>query len=97
MSDGRKNNGGKREGAGRPKKVEEEKANELMCRALKEIYNKESDEEAKVEFIKKSLLVSTRGQLFIAEHLFGKATDKVDLGGEGLKAIINLGKGEATA
>lgn len=77
MEDGRKNNGGHKN-AGRKSKAEEEKVNSLLVKALKQFYNKDEDEEAKIEFIKSSLLESQRGQIFIAEHLFGKAKDIVD-------------------
>jgi hypothetical protein len=69
--------GGKREGAGRPPKADEEKANVLMLRALKEIYKADNDDKAKVEFIKK-LLDSQRGEIFVAEHVFGKAPQVID-------------------
>ena len=69
--------GGKRQGAGRPTKVDEEKANILFVRALKELYEKDKDDEAKVIFIKDVLLDSQRGQLFVAEHIFGKAPQEI--------------------
>lgn len=64
-------------GKGRPPKVEEEKVNNLFANALKELYNKETDDEAKTHFIKNVLLESQRGQLFVAEHIFGKAPQEV--------------------
>jgi hypothetical protein len=67
-----KDRGGAREGAGRKPKADEEKANEIMLKALKELYNKDTDEEAKIHFVKDTLLESQRGQLFVAEHIFGK-------------------------
>jgi hypothetical protein len=69
--------GGAREGAGRKPKVEEEKVNNLFSIALKELYDKETDDEAKIHFIKKVLLESQRGQLFVAEHVFGKAPQEI--------------------
>jgi len=72
------NKGGAREGAGRKPKVEEEKVNYLFLSALKSLYNKESDDEAKIQFIKDKLLDSQRGQIFIAEHLFGKPKETID-------------------
>jgi hypothetical protein len=69
--------GGAREGAGRKPKVEEEKVNNLFSLALKELYDKETDDEAKIHFIKKVLLESQRGQLFVAEHVFGKAPQEI--------------------
>tara|TARA_R110000851_G_scaffold57499_1_gene133919 strand:+ start:192 stop:503 length:312 start_codon:yes stop_codon:yes gene_type:complete len=72
-----KQHGGKREGAGRKKVVDEQKANALFIKALKDKFNKETDDEAKVHFIKETLLESQRGQLFVAEHLFGKAPQEI--------------------
>jgi len=88
--------GGARPNSGRKKKVDEEKANTLFCKALKEVYNKNTDDEAKVEFIK-SLLENTRGQIFIAEHIFGKAEVKQDITSDGepisikLKSLVGFG------
>ena len=76
MEDKRKNNGGNKN-AGRKSKADEEKANIIMLNALKQIYDKDTEEEAKIEFIKKSLMESQRGQLFIAEHIFGKAPQEI--------------------
>ena len=69
--------GGKREGAGRPTKVDEHKVNTIFLTALKELYSKDKEEDAKVEFVKE-LLDSQRGQLFVAEHVFGKPKDIVE-------------------
>jgi hypothetical protein len=69
--------GGKRENAGRKPKADEEKANEIMLKALKKLYNKDTDEEAKIHFVKETLLESQRGQLFVAEHIFGKAPQEI--------------------
>jgi len=76
MEDKRKNNGGHKS-AGRKPKHDEEKVNNLFITALKELYSKETDEEAKVHFIKNDLMSSQRGQLFIAEHIFGKAPQEI--------------------
>jgi hypothetical protein len=62
---------------GRPPKADEEKVNMLFVNALKELYNKETDDDAKVHFIKHVLLESQRGQLFVAEHVFGKAPQEI--------------------
>jgi hypothetical protein len=72
-----KQHGGKREGAGRPTKLDEKKSNTLFVNALKELYSKETDDEAKIHFIKEVLLDSQRGQLFVAEHIFGKAPQEI--------------------
>ena len=77
MEDKRKNNGGHKS-AGRKPKVEEEKVNSLFVRALSEVYNTETDDETKVAFIKNSLMDSQRGQLFIAEHIFGKPKETIE-------------------
>lgn len=69
--------GGKRKGAGRKSKADEEKVNNLFVTALKQLYKKDDDDEAKIDFIKE-LADSQRGQIFIAEHIFGKPKDTVD-------------------
>jgi hypothetical protein len=68
---------GNKLGKGRPPKADEEKANEIMLKALKELYNKDTDEEAKIHFVKDVLLESQRGQLFVGEHIFGKAPQEI--------------------
>lgn len=70
-------NGGKRKGAGRKSKADELKVNTLFVNALKQLYSKESEDEAKIHFIKEVLLDSQRGQLFVAEHIFGKAPQEI--------------------
>ena len=77
MEDKRKNNGGHKT-AGRKTKVEEAKVNTLFVTALKELYNTDTDEEAKITFVKNTLMDSQRGQIFIAEHIFGKPKDIVE-------------------
>lgn len=74
--DKRKFNGGNKN-AGRKPKADEEKVNNLFVNALKELYNKETEDEAKIHFIKNTLLESQRGQLFVAEHIFGKAPQEI--------------------
>ena len=68
---------GNKLGKGRPPKADEEKVNNLFVNALKELYDKETEDEAKIHFIKKTLLESQRGQLFVAEHIFGKAPQEI--------------------
>jgi len=70
--------GGKTIGAGRKSKVDEEKVNNIFINALKSLYDVENDNEAKEKFVKETLLSSQRGQIFIAEHLFGKPKETVD-------------------
>lgn len=69
---------GNKLGKGRPAKADEEKANTLFIKALSQIYEKETEDGAKIEFIKNALLPSQRGQIFIAEHIFGKPKETVD-------------------
>lgn len=68
---------GHKHGKGRPSKAEELKANVIILNALKKIYEVETDEEAKVNLIN-TLMTNQRGQLFIAEHLFGKPKETID-------------------
>jgi hypothetical protein len=70
--------GGARKGAGRKPKADEHKTTEIFKIALREIYDVKTDDDAKKEFTK-DLLKFSRGQLFIAEHLFGKPKENVDL------------------
>lgn len=69
--------GGYREGAGRKSLAEEQRVNEIFISALKRLKNVEEDEEAKIEFAK-DLLNTQRGQIFIAEHLFGKPKETIN-------------------
>lgn len=64
--------GGARPNAGRKPKVDEEKVNTIFLNALKELYNTKNDDNAKKTFVQKVLMESQRGQIFIAEHIFGK-------------------------
>lgn len=73
----KKQRGGAREGAGRRPVNDELKVNELFNKALKVLYKQDTDEDNKVNFIV-DLLDSQRGQIFVAEHLFGKAKDTVE-------------------
>lgn len=77
MEDKRKYNGGNKN-AGRKPKVEEEKVNNIFLKALGQLYNKETEEETKIEFVKTTLMDSQRGQLFIAEHIFGKPKEVIE-------------------
>ena len=77
MEDKRINNGGHKT-AGRKPKVEEEKVNKIFIKALGELYNKETEEETKIAFVKNTLMESQRGQLFIAEHIFGKPKETIE-------------------
>ena len=91
--DKRINNGGKREGAGRPKKLDEELANTRILRALKGLYKKEEDEDNVNDFLT-DFIPTERGQMFIAQHLLGKPKEVTETtvinGGE--KPVIVIGK-----
>ena len=73
----KKKRGGARENSGRKSVAEEQKVNEIFLSALKSLKSVETDEEAKIEFAK-DLLDTQRGQIFIAEHLFGKPKETID-------------------
>jgi ribosomal protein S7 len=72
------NRGGKREGAGRPTKVDEHKANVIFLNALKTVYNSDTEQQAKEKFVI-DLMKDYRGKHFVAEHIFGKANTILDL------------------
>ena len=95
MEDKRKNNGGHKT-AGRKTKAEEDQVNTLFTKALKVLYKQDTDESNKISFIV-DLLDSQRGQIFVAEHLFGKAKDKVEttlnLNDFDIKDYFKVGKG----
>jgi hypothetical protein len=73
----KKKNGGARTGAGRPTKVDELKANAIFINALKVLYKQDLDDDNKVAFVV-DLLDSQRGQIFVAEHIFGKPKETVE-------------------
>lgn len=73
----KKQRGGARANAGRKSVAEEQKVNEIFLSALKGLKNVDTDDEAKIEFAK-DLLETQRGQIFIAEHIFGKPKETVD-------------------
>jgi len=73
MSDN--NHGGVRKGAGRPTKVDEDKAQARLLKAIRTAYSQADDEEAINSFLVK--FVGTKeGMKFFAEHLIGKPKDK---------------------
>jgi hypothetical protein len=73
----KKKNGGVRAGAGRPTKVDELKANAIFINALKVLYKQDLDDDNKIAFVV-DLLESQRGQIFVAEHIFGKPKETVE-------------------
>lgn len=72
------NKGGARPGAGRPTRAEEEKTNNIFLAMIKEVRKVETDDDARKE-IAKELFSFERGCMFIAEHLFGKPKEKIDV------------------
>lgn len=72
-----KKRGGARPGAGRKPVADEKKVNSLFVSALKQLYKTDVEDDAKIRFIKETLLESQRGQLFVAEHIFGKAPQEI--------------------
>jgi hypothetical protein len=69
--------GGARANAGRKSVANEQRVNEIFLSALKSLKSVDTDDEAKIEFAK-DLYNSQRGQIFIAEHLFGKPKETVE-------------------
>lgn len=79
--DGRKNNGG-HANSGRKSKAEELKARTKIKQALKVIYNEDSEDEAELAFLVE-FAQTKDGMKFCAEHLLGKAPNKVDVTTDG--------------
>ncbi len=69
--------GGARPGAGQPKKKATEHALYIMKKAIRELYNQDTDEKAQIKFLK-DFAQTPRGQQFVAEHLFGKAPQVIE-------------------
>jgi len=69
--------GGVRQGAGRKPVADEKKVTDLIVKALKGYHSVDTDEEAKEKFIL-DLYGTQRGQIFLAEHLFGKPKETVE-------------------
>jgi hypothetical protein len=69
--------GGARKGAGAKKKADIEKSNEIFLAMIKLVKDVETDEDAKLE-LAKTLYSFERGQMFIAEHIFGKPKETIE-------------------
>ena len=69
--------GGAREGAGRKSKADEEKSNQIFLNMIKSVKNVNTDDEARLE-LAKELFSFERGQMFIAEHVFGKPKETIE-------------------
>lgn len=70
--------GGAREGAGRKTKADEQKTNNIFLTMIKEVRNVNTDDDARKE-LAKELFLFERGCMFIAEHIFGKPKESIDL------------------
>lgn len=70
--------GGARRNAGRKTKVKEQTTMKLFSEALKELYGVKQDDTAKKRLIKE-LMQDAKGRMFVAEHLFGKPTEKREI------------------
>jgi len=68
--------GGARENAGSKPVADEKKVTELITKALKGYHSVDTDDDAKEKFIL-DLYSTPRGQIFLAEHLFGKPKETV--------------------
>jgi len=73
-----KTHGGKRAGAGAKRKADVEKANEVFLSMIKEVHSVTTDIEAKKK-LAETLYGFERGQMFIAEHIFGKPREIKDI------------------
>ena len=60
-----KKHGGARKGAGRPSKVDEDKTNNILLKAIKNVFSQDNDEDARVAMAE-DLLTFERGKMFIA-------------------------------
>ena len=76
MSDGRKNNGGVRPGAGRPSKAKEEKVRRLGINAIEKIYG---SVEAYYEHIARESIESFPHLKLLQEYVFGKPKEVVQI------------------
>lgn len=83
--------GGAREGAGRPTKVDEEKAAVRITKALKTLYSKKDEEEAVIAFLV-DFGASKDGKMFFAQHLLGLPKKNIDIttDGEPLQQITGI-------
>jgi len=73
----KKQRGGARPGAGAKRKADIEKSNNVFLDMIKEVHSVETNEEAKAE-LAKTLYSFERGQMFIAEHVFGKPKEVIE-------------------
>ncbi len=72
-----KSHGGARPGAGAKRKADIEKTDLIFLKMIKDVKNVKTDEEARLE-LAKELFTFERGQMFIAEHVFGKPKEIIE-------------------
>ena len=70
-------NGGKREGSGRKKKVDEDKAIVRLKKALELTYQHGNDEDNIASFLME-FVITKEGKKFFAEHLIGKPKERIE-------------------
>jgi len=90
--------GGARPNSGNKAKQDFEKTNNIFLTAIKQVKDVNTDDEARIE-LAKDLLTFERGKIFISEHIFGKATERVEsdinINTTTLKDLISFGSPES--
>ncbi len=90
--------GGAIPGAGRKPVADEQKSNTIFLTAIKQLKSVNTDDEARIE-LAKDLLTFERGKIFISEHVFGKAKERVEsdinINTTTLKDLISFGSSES--
>jgi len=87
--DGRKNNGGKREGAGRKSKSEEDKVKKLSTNAIIKIYG---SEQAFFEKLAEMAMSEFPALKLLMEYTYGKPKEQKEASQEFVKPILEHGK-----
>jgi len=89
--------GGARPNSGNKPKQDFEKTNNIFLTAIKQVKDVNTDDEARIE-LAKDLLTFERGKIFVSEHIFGKATERIEsdvnVTTMNLKDIISFGTTE---
>ncbi len=70
--------GGRRAGSGRKPVAERKKSDRIILRALVKRYEAGDEQEA-IEHLIKELMLTERGLLFVAQHILGKPTEKLEI------------------
>jgi len=69
--------GGARKGAGRKPRLQEKEARQILLNALELKYQKQDDQDNVISFMA-DFVETKEGMKFFAEHLIGKAPDRID-------------------